>query len=263
MKKLLIFALAITLLLGTIPASIAQGLEPVTFTVYYIDSMAGVSPGDKQIMKDYAEAHKDLGVTINWVSLGDPSVMAERISILFSSGDYGDAIFGNPLQESDVSLLSSQGILQPLNSLITQENTPNLYTFFEKVPSAKAISTLPDGNFYTLPRYNGNPGDYLESPIWINKTWLDKLGLAVPATIEEFETVLKAFRDGDPNGNGLADEIPLMLFNGDSFRHMEAWLGIFGIPTKDNSFDSYVYVQDGTVTFAPIQIGRASCRERV
>lgn len=253
MKKLLTLALVLALMLGLTPVSRAEAPKPVTFTVYYVDSWGGVSPGDKQFMKDYAEAHKGLGVTINWVSLGDPSVMAEKISILFSSGEYGDAIFGNPLQEADVSLLSAQGILQPLNDLITKENTPNLYTFFERVPSAKAISTLPDGNFYTLPRFNGNPGDYLESPIWINKVWLDKLGLAVPATTEEFEAVLKAFRDGDPNGNGRPDEIPLLIFDGDAYRHMEAWLGIFGIPTKNSAFDSFVYIQDGKVTFAPMQ----------
>ena len=45
--------------------------------------------------------------------------------------------------------------------------------------------------------------------IWINKEWLDKLGLAVPTTTDELYNVLKAFKTQDPNGNGKADEIPL------------------------------------------------------
>lgn len=43
----------------------------------------------------------------------------------------------------------------------------------------------------------------------INKTWLDKLGLEVPTTLDELEEVLKAFKEQDPNGNGKADEIPM------------------------------------------------------
>ena len=35
------------------------------------------------------------------------------------------------------------------------------------------------------------------------------MGLAVPETTDEFYAVLKAFKEGDPNGNGKADEIPM------------------------------------------------------
>ena len=38
--------------------------------------------------------------------------------------------------------------------------------------------------------------------------WLKALNLEVPTTFEELEEVLYAFRDGDPNGNGLKDEVP-------------------------------------------------------
>ncbi len=32
----------------------------------------------------------------------------------------------------------------------------------------------------------------------------------MPRTTDQHTKVLKAFRDGDPNGNGAADEIPLI-----------------------------------------------------
>ena len=51
--------------------------------------------------------------------------------------------------------------------------------------------------------------------MFINKTWLDNLGLEVPTTWDELKEVLIAFRDGDPNGNGdTTDEIP-MTFTSD------------------------------------------------
>lgn len=44
--------------------------------------------------------------------------------------------------------------------------------------------------------------------MYINRKWLDTLGLSMPQTTDELYAVLEKFRDGDPNGNGLGDEIP-------------------------------------------------------
>ena len=45
--------------------------------------------------------------------------------------------------------------------------------------------------------------------LWISKEWLVNLGMPIPGTTEELESVLEAFKTGDPNGNGIHDEIPL------------------------------------------------------
>src|SRR5690606_16000187 len=46
--------------------------------------------------------------------------------------------------------------------------------------------------------------------LWIYKPWLDALGLEMPTTTDELLAVYRAFKEQDPNGNGNADEIPLM-----------------------------------------------------
>ena len=64
--------------------------------------------------------------------------------------------------------------------------------------------------------------------MFINKTWLDNLGLEVPTTLGELKDVLIAFRDNDANGNGdTTDEIPLD-FNG--------WFGGAYSPDKPDWF---------------------------
>ena len=74
-----------------------------------------------------------------------------------------------------------------------------------------ACGTEPStGAIYTFPLMENAPGDTPGCHAWINKTWLDKLGLQVPRTVEELREVLIAFRDRDPNGNGLQDEIPMV-----------------------------------------------------
>lgn len=69
--------------------------------------------------------------------------------------------------------------------------------------------TAPDGNIYALPSINDCYHCSMAQKMWIYKPWLDKLGLDVPTTTDELYTVLKAFKDKDPNGNGKADEVPL------------------------------------------------------
>lgn len=46
--------------------------------------------------------------------------------------------------------------------------------------------------------------------MWIRKDWLDDLGLELPQTLEELETVARAFVEQDPDGNGKADTIGIM-----------------------------------------------------
>ena len=64
--------------------------------------------------------------------------------------------------------------------------------------------------------------------------------------------MLKAFKETDCNGNGQMDEIPLLINSTSGYMHFEAWLGMWGIPCKDSTYDSYLVVQDGVVKFAPL-----------
>ncbi|NJD04645.1 MAG: extracellular solute-binding protein [Ruminiclostridium sp.] len=45
--------------------------------------------------------------------------------------------------------------------------------------------------------------------ISVRKDWVDKLGMALPTTIEEFQAYLEKVKVTDLNGNGQSDEIPL------------------------------------------------------
>ncbi len=51
--------------------------------------------------------------------------------------------------------------------------------------------------------------------LWLNYDWLEELGLPAPTDTAELENVLRAFRDDDPNKNGVNDEIPLAGACGD------------------------------------------------
>ena len=67
---------------------------------------------------------------------------------------------------------------------------------------------LPEGEFRYVSE-GWDTQDKIGTILWINKEWLINLGMSVPKTCEEFEEILKAFKNEDPNGNGIRDEIPL------------------------------------------------------
>lgn len=66
-----------------------------------------------------------------------------------------------------------------------------------------------DGSIYAFPLYDMKLPNIYSNRAWINQDFLDAVGMDAPTTIDELTEVLKAFRDNDPNGNGIADEIPL------------------------------------------------------
>lgn len=63
---------------------------------------------------------------------------------------------------------------------------------------------------YALPFLQNSCLDSLNSQVYINKVWLDKLGLDMPTDNESLYQVLKAFVNNDPNGNGKKDEIGII-----------------------------------------------------
>jgi len=105
-------------------------------------------------------------------------------------------------------LLLQFRLIIPLNDLLDK------YGFYSKqlleyVPDGRKQITAPDGNIYGMPALEECYHCTLSQKMWINKTWLDTLGLEMPETTDDFYNVLKAFKEQDPNGNGKADEIPL------------------------------------------------------
>ena len=121
-------------------------------------------------------------------------------------------------------------IVIPLNDLIDQY-MPNFKALMDERDGWKYI-TSSDGNIYSLPQVND---DGCGMMLFINQVWLDKLGLEMPKTFDEYIEVLRAFKEKDPNGNGEADEIPLYLANG----ALSQLLPYYGIGFDGNTNATY------------------------
>ena len=99
-------------------------------------------------------------------------------------------------------------ILVPITDWIDEYGT-ELPALFEYNPLFKTTSTAPNGEIYGVARFSECYHCSAYPKMYMRTDWLEKLGLEMPTTTEEFRDVLTAFVTQDPNGNGEADEIGL------------------------------------------------------
>jgi len=187
--------------------------------------------------------------------------MAQKVQLqLASFTDLPDAIIGvgrvgSPIfNTTNIVKYGSEGQLIPLNDLIDTygENTKALFAKYAD-DKLEQIMTSADGNIYYMPGYGPAIVNRSSAVYWINKGWLDNLGLEAPSTTEELYDVLNAFKTQDPNGNGKADEIPLVgtteNFNA-SYSGYDYLLGSFLVNNTQNH--RLTYDENGQLQYAPI-----------
>ena len=127
----------------------------------------------------------------------------EALNLMLASGEIPDIVGSSRLKDF-VNQYGPEGAFLPLNELI-EEHAPHLKAYFDERPNIKSALSAADGNMYYIPYL---PDGKYGRAYFIRYDWLDKLGLEVPATVDEVKAVLEAFRDQDPNGNGQKDEVP-------------------------------------------------------
>ncbi|MDO5022976.1 MAG: extracellular solute-binding protein [Eubacteriales bacterium] len=206
---------------------------------------------------------KDTGVRFDWQPIPlDGS--SEKISLILAGGDTLPDIFwnfGDGLSTSTVITYLDQDVFTPTEDLI-KAFCPTLVKVFSDNEKYLLEATAPNGHMYGFPYIEEMYGLVLTpGPFLINKAWLDKLGLPVPTTVDEFTDALIAFRDaGDLNGNGKADEIPFATSFGseDTFGSYDAFYrftGAFGQADSycgGNRFADHMRLIDGKVTYTAL-----------
>ncbi|MBR5546937.1 MAG: extracellular solute-binding protein [Clostridia bacterium] len=208
MKRLvsLFLALVMVLSLSVSLAEVTYPLttEPVTITI-------AVAQHNSDAVEDFNTkyaikmAEEVTGVHIEWIPIQEGNT-TEKVATMLA-GDLPDVFLG---LVGDTAIAQNPSLFVPIEDMI-EEYCPNIYaTYEESVDGWRTFMTYPDGHIYGLiANYRFNPNNAINGTMWINQTWLDNLGLAMPTTLKELEEVLIAFRDLDADGDGDAtNEIP-------------------------------------------------------
>ncbi|WP_341367241.1 sugar ABC transporter permease [Yoonia sp. BS5-3] len=163
----------------------------------------------------------------------------EALNLMLAAGAIPDIVGSSRLKDF-VNQYGPEGAFYPLNDLI-EEHAPNMKAYFDARPEIASAISAADGNMYYIPYL---PDGKYGRAYFIRYDWLDALGLEVPETVEEVEEVLRAFKNDDPNGNGVADEVPYFARQWpELIRLVTLWDG------RSSGSDTYhdFYVDDGEV----------------
>jgi putative aldouronate transport system substrate-binding protein len=176
---------------------------------------------------------------------GEGTDITEQFNLMLASGKLPDVIEYNwrTVPKGPDNAIKDGTIIR-LNELI-ENYAPNLNKYLNDNPEVKKMVTTDEGNIYSFPFLRGDEKLMVFMGMIIRQDWLDSLGLDTPTTIAEWEEVLKAFKTGDPNGNGKQDEIPLLVQPND-FKNIGPFVGAYGIHAQ-------FYNDNGTVKYGSIQ----------
>ena len=220
--------------------------QSMNFT-YWVDlgTNAGATMTTFNEMLAYQELERITGVRIEFQH--PPMGQApEQFNLLIASGMYPDIIEHNWLTASGgPARYLSDGVILRLNEEI-EAHAPNLKRVLDEHPDWRKEVITDEGDLYCVPFLRGdNSLRVFQGPI-MRRDWLDRLGLEVPTTMDEWLTTLVAFKEGDPNGDGTQVVAPFTssLYGAplNAFIAAHAFVGAWGIAVE-------FYQQDGVVKF--------------
>lgn len=180
--------------------------EPITLKIW----------GKEHVNNDYqtnvttTEYEKKTGVKVEWDLFSSSMDDNEAFNILIASGNYPD-IISSTMNTERVNMCVEGKILIPLNNYI--DSGSYYKDMLTEQPQFKDMVTAGDGNIYTFVYTDSGVHKDSEYKMWVYTEWLEKLKLSTPTTPEEFKEMLIAFKEKDPNGNGKADELPMVGYN--------------------------------------------------
>lgn len=193
------FCCLICLLLALAPAAMAEG----NFVMAGYDGEG--STHDWNTNGFFVRMQERTGLTFTFDQYTSLEKWQEAKDAMFApGGELPDVLFKAALTTPELIRYSDSGQLIDLGPLL-EENAPNLWALLEAHPDWREAITLPSGKIVALPAIQELAP---QNAMWINQTWLERLGLEAPTDWESLREVLTAFRDRDPNGNGKRDEIP-------------------------------------------------------
>ena len=153
-------------------------------------------PNNRTIFKRLEE---QTNVHINWRTIQSDQ-WGEKIALEMSNvKTLPDFVFQAGFNDTDLLKYGKQGVIINLEDYI-DTCMPNLQAVFEQAPEYRAMCTDENGHIWALPWIEqlGHEKTAIQTVgdmSFINKRWLDFLGLEMPTTVDEFEQVLLAFKE--------------------------------------------------------------------
>ncbi len=174
---------------------------------------------------------------------------SEEFSIMVASGEYPDIIeYTWTAYSGGPGAAINDGVIINLNDVVANK-APNFSKLLADHPNIDKMVKTSSGDYYCFPFLRGTESPnstQFSSGLILRKDVLDELNLEMPETIEEWDTVLRAFKD-------YGFEVPFVTRN--------EWMKDVWSPGFDNWGD--FYVDNGIVKHGLIEDSRKDLIEQL
>jgi putative aldouronate transport system substrate-binding protein len=178
------------------PAGAKVSAKPIKVSIFLQDRPESVISNDLPVIKEITAR---TNVSFNFIpGPATDDQCREKLNIIVASGDVPDIVTVTNFGMNDMQSYADRGLFTQLNSLIAS-NAPNLKKILKERPAVAKGIKANNGKTYFFPMIGAVKTSKL---FMIRKDWLRKLGLKEPKTLDDWYTVLKAFKEKNPAGNG-------------------------------------------------------------
>ncbi|MFX3632655.1 MAG: extracellular solute-binding protein [Candidatus Pristimantibacillus sp.] len=185
------------------------------------------------------QLEKETGVKVKYTHPASGQ-RKEQFNLLIASNQLPDVIEidWNKEYPGGPEKAISDGVITPLNELI-DKHAPNLKKILQENKELDKMLKTDDGKYYVFPMIRPDNGLVFRGPI-IRKDWLEELNLSIPTTIDEWHTVLKAFKEQK------GATAPLTSLYSNEVNLQDAFIGAYRTANRH-------YIDDqGQVKYGPI-----------
>lgn len=235
MKKILALSLALLMCLGCFSVSYAE--EKPTLKVWFAEVLYSniyTSADEAPLFKAIEEK---TGIDIEWVEPAAGADVATAYNLMMNSKELPDVIWSSDISSNALSHLNN-GVIIDLAPYLNAETMPNVTALYEANPTYALACKTDDGRVFgtvSVAEYECWQGP------WVNMDWLEACGLDVPETIDDWDEMLRAFKDE------FGGALSIVNLQGNIF------LGAYGFPKLANNLG--FYQEDGVVKYTPQQEG--------
>ena len=238
---------------GDVPVN-AEGKPILTIG---IGNSSRITDYEDNYFTKYMEDYLDCDIQFSFFNSDSGERKRQLSTMVAAQEQLPDILFGFSLNTDEIHIYGQDGYIMDLAPYFDDPDweLAKKYQWHEKMVEyvgedtrIQALYSKRDANgaMYYWPGSCPSDTDRTLAMPFINQSWLDKLGLEMPTTWDELVEVLRAFRTQDPNGNGIADEIPMIgstvLYCADA----PSWiLNNFGEYVNDIYF--YTYDENGKI----------------
>ncbi len=159
---------------------------------------------DNMEMWNRAAARTNIKVKFKTIPAGTAEDVKQGLALEVASGANFDVYCGD---KTDLNEHGEAGAFIDLEPLVKQY-APTIKKYLLDNEEARMLLVSNSGKMFAVAQMAAIKA---KTGFLVRKDWMDKLNLKVPVTPDDWVKMLRAFRDGDPNGNGRADEIPFFV----------------------------------------------------